>query len=64
MSVKSCGACALVILLILISPPAWSQESGGLKRIRIGMPNRGATTSGYRPRKRTDFFVLTDFMRS
>src|SRR6476620_6496782 len=46
MTVKSCGACALVILLILISPPAWSQESAGLKRIRIGMPNRGATTLG------------------
>ena len=56
MTVKSCGACALVILLILISPPAWSQESGGLKRIRIGMPNRGATTLGLSAAQTYGFF--------
>ena len=35
-----------ILLLSCLSQPAWSQESAGLKRIRIGMPNRGATTLG------------------
>ena len=56
MTVKSCGACALVILLILISPLARSQESAGLKRIRIGMPNRGATTLGLSAAQTYGFF--------
>jgi ABC-type nitrate/sulfonate/bicarbonate transport system substrate-binding protein len=56
MTVKSCGACALVILLILISPPARSQESGGLRRIRVGMPNRGATTLGLSAAQTYGFF--------
>src|SRR6267142_6002369 len=42
-----CGALNYFILLLsCLSQPAWSQESAGLKRIRIGMPNRGATTLG------------------
>ena len=56
MRVKSCGACALVSLLILISQAAWSQESAGLKRIRIGMPNRGATTLGLTAAQFQGFF--------
>jgi ABC-type nitrate/sulfonate/bicarbonate transport system substrate-binding protein len=56
MRVKSCGACALVSLLILISQAAWSQEGGGLKRIRIGMPNRGATTLGLTAAQSQGFF--------
>jgi ABC-type nitrate/sulfonate/bicarbonate transport system substrate-binding protein len=35
-----------ILLLSCLSQPAWSQEGAGLKRIRIGMPNRGATTLG------------------
>jgi len=56
MRVKSCGACALVSLLILISQAAWSQEGAGLKRIRIGMPNRGATTLGLTAAQTQGFF--------
>jgi len=56
MRVKSCGACALVSLLILISQAAWSQEGAGLKRIRIGMPNRGATTLGLTTAQTQGFF--------
>jgi ABC-type nitrate/sulfonate/bicarbonate transport system substrate-binding protein len=56
MRVKSCGACALVSLLILISQAAWSQEGAGLKRIRIGMPNRGATTLGLTAAQSQGFF--------
>ena len=56
MRVKSCGSCALVSLLILISQAAWSQEGAGLKRIRIGMPNRGATTLGLTAAQSQGFF--------
>jgi ABC-type nitrate/sulfonate/bicarbonate transport system substrate-binding protein len=43
MSAKNWAICALIIL---VSVSAWGQESAGLKRIRVGMPNRGATTLG------------------
>ncbi len=35
-----------IFLLACVVRPTWGQESAGLKRIRIGMPNRGATTLG------------------
>jgi ABC-type nitrate/sulfonate/bicarbonate transport system substrate-binding protein len=37
---------ALFALLAYLTGFAWSQDGTGLKRIRIGMPNRGATTLG------------------
>lgn len=37
---------ALFVLLAYLTGFAWSQDGTGLKRIRIGMPNRGATTLG------------------
>jgi ABC-type nitrate/sulfonate/bicarbonate transport system substrate-binding protein len=45
----------LAFLMHLIQP-AWSQDSGGLKRIRIGMPNRGATTLGLAAAQAYGFF--------
>ena len=40
------GACVLILLLTVLSNSGFSQESAGLKRIRIGMPNRGAIVLG------------------
>jgi NitT/TauT family transport system substrate-binding protein len=45
-----------ILLLLCLSQPAWSQESAGLKRIRIGMPNRGATTLGLSAAQTYGFF--------
>jgi len=45
-----------VVILACFGRPAWSQESGGLKRIRIGMPNRGATTLGLSAAQTYGFF--------
>jgi NitT/TauT family transport system substrate-binding protein len=56
MRVKRCGACAFVVLLISISQAAWSQEGSGLKRTRIGMPNRGARTLGLTAAQTQGFF--------
>jgi ABC-type nitrate/sulfonate/bicarbonate transport system substrate-binding protein len=40
------GVCVLILLLSFLSNLGFSQESAGLKRIRIGMPNRGAVVLG------------------
>jgi ABC-type nitrate/sulfonate/bicarbonate transport system substrate-binding protein len=45
-----------VVILACFGRPAWSQESGGLQRIRIGMPNRGATTLGLSAAQTYGFF--------
>jgi NitT/TauT family transport system substrate-binding protein len=45
-----------VVILACFGRPAWSQESGGLKRMRIGMPNRGATTLGLSAAQAYGFF--------
>ena len=45
-----------VVILACFGRPAWSQESGGLKKIRIGMPNRGATTLGLSAAQTYGFF--------
>src|SRR5438093_13567994 len=45
-SKESLTASALMLLLTCLSHPAWSQESTGLKKIRIGMPNRGVSNLG------------------
>ena len=45
-----------VVILACFGRPAWSQESGGLKRIRIGMPNRGVPNLGLMAAQRYGFF--------
>ena len=56
MSKKSLGYSALIFLLACFSYPAWSQESTGLKKIRIGMPNRGVPNLGLPAAQRFGFF--------
>jgi ABC-type nitrate/sulfonate/bicarbonate transport system substrate-binding protein len=47
---------ALLILLAWLGVAASAQESAALKRIRIGMPNRGATTLGLMAAQAHGFF--------
>lgn len=47
---------ALVLSLTFSSISSWAQDAGGLKRIRIGMPNRGATTLGLSAAQTYGFF--------
>jgi ABC-type nitrate/sulfonate/bicarbonate transport system substrate-binding protein len=47
---------SFVVILACFGRPVWSQESGGLKKIRIGMPNRGATTLGLSAAQTYGFF--------
>jgi ABC-type nitrate/sulfonate/bicarbonate transport system substrate-binding protein len=47
---------ALLLLLTCLSHSAWSQESTGLKKIRIGMPNRGVPNLGLMAAHRYGFF--------
>lgn len=56
MSTKLLATGALFLLLTLSSASTWAQEAGGLKRIRIGMPNRGATTLGLSAAQTYGFF--------
>jgi ABC-type nitrate/sulfonate/bicarbonate transport system substrate-binding protein len=56
MTNKLLPASTLLFLLAWLVAPAWCQESGGLKRIRIGMPNRGATTLGLSAAQTYGFF--------
>src|SRR5574341_121875 len=46
----------LVVYLTCHFNPAWGQESGGLKRIRIGMPNRGVPNLALPAAQRYGFF--------
>jgi ABC-type nitrate/sulfonate/bicarbonate transport system substrate-binding protein len=46
----------LMLYLVCLSPPAWSQERTSLKRIRIGMPNRGVPNLGLMAAQRYGFF--------
>ena len=54
MTSKYLPVCAL-IFLVSVPPTAWSQDAG-LKHIRIGMPNRGATTLGLSAAQTYGFF--------
>ena len=56
MRTKHLATDALFLLLTLSSVSTWAQEAGGLKRIRIGMPNRGATTLGLSAAQTYGFF--------
>jgi ABC-type nitrate/sulfonate/bicarbonate transport system substrate-binding protein len=56
MSKKYLAASALVFFLTCLSHLAWSQEGGSLKKIRIGMPNRGVPNLGLMAAHRYGFF--------
>jgi len=56
MSKKSLEYSALIFLLACFSHPAWSQESTGLKKTRIGMPNQGVPNLGLPAAQRFGFF--------
>jgi NitT/TauT family transport system substrate-binding protein len=56
MGTKSLVCGILVVLFACFSWPAWSQEGAGLKRIRIGMPNRGVPNLGLPAAQRYGFF--------
>ena len=56
MSIKLLRVGALLILLSGFSSSAWGQDIAALKRIRIGMPNRGATTLGLSAAQTYGFF--------
>jgi ABC-type nitrate/sulfonate/bicarbonate transport system substrate-binding protein len=47
---------ALMLLLACFSHPAWSQEGTALKKIRIGLPNRGVPNLGLMAAQRFGFF--------
>jgi ABC-type nitrate/sulfonate/bicarbonate transport system substrate-binding protein len=46
----------LILFLACLSHPAWSQEGAGVKRIRIGLPNRGVPNLGLIAAQRYGFF--------
>lgn len=56
MNKKCLAPGALFVLLACFVMPAWGQDSAGLKRVRIGMPNRGATTLGLSAAQTYGFF--------
>ena len=56
MSKKNLGWSALIVLLACFAYPARSQEGAGLKKIRIGMPNRGVPNLGLMAAQRYGFF--------
>jgi NitT/TauT family transport system substrate-binding protein len=53
---KRLAASALIFFLTCLSHLAWSQEGTGLKKIRIGMPNRGVPNLGLLAAHRYGFF--------
>ena len=53
---KSLTALVSMFLLSSISCPAWSQETAALKKIRIGVPNRGVPNLGLMAAQRYGFF--------
>ena len=56
MSKKNLVVSALIVLLAGFSHPAWGQEVTALKKIRIGMPNRGVPNLGLIAAQRYGFF--------
>ena len=56
MTRRKLASCALVVLLHCFTYPALSQEGTGLKRIRIGMPNRGVPNLALPASQRYGFF--------
>jgi ABC-type nitrate/sulfonate/bicarbonate transport system substrate-binding protein len=56
MSKKSFAVTILLAFLVCSVFPVWSQEGSGLKRIHIGMPNRGVPNLGLMAAQRYGFF--------
>src|SRR4026209_199684 len=56
MNKKFLAAGALLVVLAWFTAPSWSQDSAALTRIRVGMPNRGATTLGLSAAQSYGFF--------
>ncbi len=56
MSKKNLGWSVLIVFLVCFAYPARSQESAGLKKIRIGMPNRGVPNLALMAAQRYGFF--------
>ena len=56
MSKKHLAGSVLAVLLAFFTHPAWSQEGAALKRIRIGMPNRGVPNLALPAAQRYGFF--------
>jgi len=46
----------VIVIMTGFSHPAWGQEAASLKRIRIGMPNRGVPNLGLTAAQRYGFF--------
>jgi ABC-type nitrate/sulfonate/bicarbonate transport system substrate-binding protein len=53
---KKLAALVSIVLLTSIAGPAWSQEGAGLKKVRIGVPNRGVPNLGLMAAQRYGFF--------
>jgi ABC-type nitrate/sulfonate/bicarbonate transport system substrate-binding protein len=56
MEMKTAAVSVLIVLLVAIHPPAWGQEGAGLRKIRIGLPNRGVPNLGLMAAQRYGFF--------
>jgi ABC-type nitrate/sulfonate/bicarbonate transport system substrate-binding protein len=56
MSLKRVAGGALIAFLVSLHALAWSQEGAGLKKIRIGVPNRGVPNLGLMAAQRYGFF--------
>ena len=56
MGTKNLAVGTLVVFIACFFNPAWSQEVAGLKRIRIGLPNRGVPNLGLAAAQRFGFF--------
>jgi ABC-type nitrate/sulfonate/bicarbonate transport system substrate-binding protein len=56
MDMKTAAVSVLIVLLVSIHSPARGQEGTGLKKIRIGLPNRGVPNLGLMAAQRYGFF--------
>jgi ABC-type nitrate/sulfonate/bicarbonate transport system substrate-binding protein len=56
MDMKTAAVSVLIVFLASIHSPAWGQEGAGLKKIRIGLPNRGVPNLGLMAAQRYGFF--------
>jgi ABC-type nitrate/sulfonate/bicarbonate transport system substrate-binding protein len=56
MKLKPVAHGALIAFFVSIQAPAWSQEGAALKKIRIGVPNRGVPNLGLMAAQRYGFF--------
>ncbi len=55
MEIKTAAVSVLIVLLVSIHSLAWGQEGAGLRKIRIGLPNRGVLNLGLMAAQRYGF---------